>query len=68
MDSRPPPIDQVTLEIRERVAVITINQPRKLGALTQDLFFHLSQLMRHVDGRDDIFITVLTGTGRFFSA
>lgn len=68
MDAAPKPIDQVKLEIRGRVAIITINQPKKLGALSQDLFFHLSQLMRHVDGRDDVFITVLTGTGRFFSA
>lgn len=68
MDAAPKPIDQVKLEIRGRVAIITINQPKKLGALSQDLFFHLSQLMRHVDGRNDVFITVLTGTGRFFSA
>ncbi|KAF2168156.1 hypothetical protein M409DRAFT_21601 [Zasmidium cellare ATCC 36951] len=68
MDAAPKPIDEVKLDIRGRVAIITINQPKKLGALNQDLFFHLSQLMRHVDGRDDVFITVLTGTGRFFSA
>ena len=68
MDAAPKPIDEVKLEIRGRVAIITINQPKKLGALSQDYFFHLSQLLRHVDGRDDVFITVLTGTGRFFSA
>jgi len=68
MDTRPEPVNEVTLDIKGRVAIITINQPKKLGALSQDLFFHLSQLMRHVDGRDDVFITVLTGTGRFFSA
>lgn len=68
MDSLPKPIEQVKFETRGRVAIITINQPKKLGALSQDYFFHLSQLLRHVDGRDDIFVTVLTGNGRFFSA
>lgn len=68
MDSLPKPVEQVQFEVRGRVAIITINQPKKLNALSQDLFFHLSQLMRHVDGRDDVFITVLTAKGRFFSA
>ncbi|KAF2158376.1 hypothetical protein M409DRAFT_31101 [Zasmidium cellare ATCC 36951] len=68
MDTPPKPIDEVKFEVRGRVAIITINQPKKLGALTRESYFHLSQLMRHVDGRRDIYITMLTGTGRFFSA
>lgn len=68
MNKAPKPVDEVVLEIKGNAAVIRINQPQKLGALSQDLFFHLSQLMRYVDGRDDTFVTVLAGTGRFFSA
>ncbi|KAK4632088.1 3,2-trans-enoyl-CoA isomerase [Fulvia fulva] len=68
MDAAPKPVPEINFSTQGRVAIIRINQPKKLGALSQDLFFHLSQLMRHIDGRDDIFITVLTGTGRFFSA
>ncbi|CAK1361541.1 3,2-trans-enoyl-CoA isomerase [Cercospora beticola] len=68
MDKAPKPVDEVQLEIKGTVAVIRINQPKKLGALSQDLFFNLSQVLRHVDSREDTFVTVLAGTGRFFSA
>ena len=66
--SAPKPVEGVLFETRGRVAIITLNQPKKLNALSQELYFHISQLLRHVDARDDIFITVLTAKGRFFSA
>lgn len=58
----------VTLEVRGKIAIITLSNEKKLNAMTQDLYFRLSQLMREVAKRDDVFITVLTGKGRFFSA
>ena len=60
--------EDVTLETRGKVAIITFNLPQKLNALTQDHYYRLSCLMREVSKRDDIYITVLTGKGRFFSA
>lgn len=62
------PETAVTLEVRGKIAIITLNLEKKLNAMTQDLYFRLSQLMREVAKRDDVFITVLTGKGRFFSA
>ena len=59
---------QITLTTRGKFAVITLNLPEKLNALTLDLCYHLSTLLRKVAARDDIYITVLTGKGRFFSA
>ena len=64
----PKPIDEILFETQGRVAIITLNQPKKLNALGQDLYFHVAQLLRHIDTRDDIFITILTAKGRFFSA
>ncbi|TKA78059.1 hypothetical protein B0A49_07784 [Cryomyces minteri] len=58
----------ITLETRGKIAIITLNQEKKLNALTQDLYYRLAVLMREVAARDDIYITVLTGKGRFFSA
>ncbi|KAJ5127656.1 hypothetical protein N7448_008435 [Penicillium atrosanguineum] len=58
----------VTLTFQDRVAIVTLNRPDKLNALNQDLYYLLSQRLREIERRDDIFITVLTGTGRFFSA
>jgi len=50
------------------VAVITLNQPKKLNALNQDGYYQLAVALHQVAKRDDIYITVLTGKGRFFSA
>jgi peroxisomal 3,2-trans-enoyl-CoA isomerase len=41
---------------------------KKLNAMTQDTYFRLSQLLRQVAKMDEVFITVLTAKGRFFSA
>lgn len=58
----------VTLSTRGNIAIITLNLPKKLNALTQDHYYRLAMLMHEVAARDDISITVLTGNGRFFSA
>ena len=58
----------VSLAYQNRVAIVTLNRPDKLNALNQDLYYLLGERLREIDQRDDIYITVLTGTGRFFSA
>lgn len=58
----------ITVTYQDRVAIITLNRPDKLNALNVDLYYLLGERLREVDNRDDIYITVLTGTGRFFSA
>ena len=60
--------DCVTLTYQDRIALITLNRPDKLNALNQDLYYLLADRLREIEKRDDIFITVITGTGRFFSA
>lgn len=60
--------DDIQVTYQDRVAIITLNRPAKLNSLTGDLYYELGQKMRDVAARDDIFITVLTGNGRFFSA
>ena len=58
----------ITLEYRGHIAIITLNNPDKLNALSSSDYFLLAQLMRNVARRDEVYITVLTGTGQFFSA
>jgi Delta3-Delta2-enoyl-CoA isomerase len=62
------PQEAVTLEYKGRIALITLNRESKLNALNQDLYYHLATLLNDIAKRNDIFITVLTGKGRFFSA
>ncbi|KAE8372825.1 ClpP/crotonase-like domain-containing protein [Aspergillus bertholletiae] len=60
--------DLVQVTYQDRIAIITFNRPEKLNALNQDLYYLLGERLREIDKREDIFITVLTGKGRFFSA
>ncbi|KAF2263671.1 ClpP/crotonase [Lojkania enalia] len=60
--------DGILIEYRGKIAIITLNQPKKLNALNQDLYFKLAQALHEVAARDDVYITILTGNGRFFSA
>ncbi|KIV98953.1 uncharacterized protein PV09_09288 [Verruconis gallopava] len=60
--------DEVTLRTKGNVAIITINKPRKLNAMTSADYFKIACLLHEVASMDDITITILIGKGRFFSA
>lgn len=60
--------DEITLEYRNTLAVIILNNPRKLNALTKDLYYQLATFLYEVAARDEILVTLLIGRGRFFSA
>ncbi len=62
------PAEQISFTTHGKIAIITLNIEKKLNALTQDLYYRLSCLLREAARRDDIYITILTGKGRFFSA
>ncbi|KAJ8119470.1 hypothetical protein O1611_g10607 [Lasiodiplodia mahajangana] len=51
-----------------RIATITIDNDKKLNALDMDGYYYLSKALRDVALRDDIYITIMTGKGRYFSA
>lgn len=55
----------VTLEFKGKIAVITIDNDKKLNALDQDGYYQLACHMREVATHDEVFITVLTGKGMF---
>ena len=58
----------VLLEVRGRVALVTLNRPEKLNALdyaTNDLIMHL---LDEIEQDESIGAVVLTGAGRAFSA
>lgn len=57
-----------TIAYKGHVAVITIDNPKKLGALTTDIRIQLGHRLRAAAERKDVYITLLAGTGRFFSA
>lgn len=58
----------IELEYRGRYAILTINKPKKAGALSRMQYFELAQKLREVATHDEVYVTVLVGKGRFFSA
>lgn len=62
------PEEAVLYRQQGRVAIITLNQPKKLNAMTQPYYYRVSCLLRDIAENPDISVTVLTGSGRFFSA
>ncbi|KAF2755593.1 d3,d2-enoyl-CoA isomerase-like protein [Pseudovirgaria hyperparasitica] len=68
MASQIPDDEAVTIEYRGKIAIITLNLPKKLNALSHALYFRIACLLHEIAARDDIFITLLAAKGRFFSA
>jgi len=60
--------ERVKLSVNGRIATITLSNPKQLNALTADDYYRLAQLMQHIATLPQVYITILTGTGRFFSA
>lgn len=60
--------DTLILEVRDRVATLTINRPDKLNALNDVVIRELGAAVDEVRGRDDVGGIVLTGAGRAFIA
>ena len=60
--------DAVQVSFSGRIATITISNEKKLNALNADGYYAVAKAMREIAEREDIYITVLTGKGRYFSA
>ncbi len=57
-----------TPEQENTVAVITLNAPERLNALSTVEMLDLLDALHWIEGQKRIIVTVLTGMGRFFSA
>jgi len=62
------PNSPILVTYTNKTAIITLNVPKKLNALDADTYYLLARAMNEVAARSDIYITILTGRGRFFSA
>ena len=58
----------VSVEYKGRLAIITLDNDKKLNALSQMQYYDLSQKLREVATHDEVYITLLIGKGRYFSA
>lgn len=58
----------IKLEYQGRLAIITIDNEKKLGALDQTGYYAIARSLQEIATHDEVFITLLIGKGRYFSA
>lgn len=62
------PYNNLLLEVKDRIAILTINRPDKLNALNDAVMIELGQAVKEIINRDDIHGVIVTGAGKAFVA
>ncbi len=60
--------ENITTETRDNVAIITLNRPKALNALSSDLMTELADAVETFEGDDAVGAMVLTGSDKAFAA
>ncbi len=61
-------LTEITLEIKDGVALITLNQPERMNSMTEAMRRELIQTLHSADRDDAVRAVVVTGAGRAFCA
>ncbi len=56
------------ISIADRIACVTISRPAVLNALNTEFFREMDHFLHDLQGRDDIWVLVITGEGKSFVA
>jgi len=62
------PYETVLLDLKDRIATITLNRPEKLNALNYQLVSDLDAALTELEADDGVRVIVVTGAGRAFCA
>ena len=60
--------DELLVETKDRIAIMTLNRPERLNAISRDMLQELSAKMVEADKDPEIRCIILTGAGRGFCA
>ena len=60
------PYENIILEIEDQVAVVTLNRPDKLNAISPELHEEIMQACRQLGEDDGVRVVIWTGAGRGF--
>ena len=60
------PYENIILEIEDQVAVVTLNRPDKLNAISSELHEEIMQVCRQLGEDDGVRVVIWTGAGRGF--
>ena len=56
-------MNNLKLEVENEIAVLTIDRPKALNALNTETLEELNEVSTEIEGRDDIKVVILTGSG-----
>ena len=56
----------VLFEVKDGIALITLNRPERRNSINRDLLVYLYNYIEEVNSRDDIKVAVITGNGKSF--
>ncbi len=62
------PYEQITYEVSNKVATVTLNRPDKLNAWTQKMEQEVTEAIRAASSDDQVRVIILTGAGKGFCA
>ncbi|MCA9825558.1 MAG: enoyl-CoA hydratase/isomerase family protein [Dehalococcoidia bacterium] len=60
--------DDITFEVEDRLAFVTLNRPEKLNALSNNLRGEVMHAMKEAEANRDVGVIILKAEGRAFSA
>jgi len=63
-----PHYEQILYEVDDGVALVTLNRPERLNAMTAQMGAEMDDAMAEADGDDSVRVVVVTGAGRGFCA
>nr|XP_054764472.1 enoyl-CoA delta isomerase 2-like [Lytechinus pictus] len=58
----------ILYRVENGVATITLNRPKRKNALTLEMYNEIQDALRAAEQNDDVTITVITGTGDYYSS
>ncbi|KAI5957203.1 hypothetical protein KGF54_000131 [Candida jiufengensis] len=60
--------NDILYEVKDRVAIITFNIPKKLNALNGEQYLKLGKFVEQANEEEDTVATIIQATGKYFSA
>jgi enoyl-CoA hydratase/carnithine racemase len=66
--STPADYTEITYEVSDRIATLTMHRPDKLNAFTVQMMWEMIDAIDRVDADDDVRVLIVTGAGRGFCA
>lgn len=60
--------EHILVDVKGPVAVVTLNRPEQLNAMTQAMSFDMGDAFAELEANDDVRVIMVTGAGRAFCA